>query len=71
MLAARRWRRLRLDDLVRLRVALSRARPFITAADYTPGRSGTEAPHLATRIRSLEQLDLWQSPLISARTGEL
>ena len=71
MLSARRWRRLRLDDLVRLKVALSRARPFITAADYTPGRMGTEAPHLASRIRSLEQLDLWQSPLESARTGEL
>ena len=71
MLSARRWRRLRLDDLQRLKVALSRARPFITAADYTPGRMGTEAPHLASRIRSLDQLDLWQSPLVSARTGEL
>ena len=71
MLAARRWRRLRLDDLLRLRVALSRARPFITAADYTPGRLGSDAPDLANRIRSIDQLDLWQSPLVSARTGEL
>ena len=71
MLSARRWRRLRLDDLARLRVALSRARPFIIAADYTPGRVDADAPHLAGRMRSLEQLDLWQPPLVSARTGEL
>jgi predicted DNA-binding helix-hairpin-helix protein len=71
MLAARRWRRLRLDDLARLQVALARARPFITTADYTPGRGGPDSSGLVQRLRIETQLDLWAAPSISARTGEL
>lgn len=71
MLAARRWRRLRLDDLVRLQVAMSRARPFITTADYTPGRFGPESPTLLHRVRSVSQLDLWSASTVAARTGEM
>ena len=36
ILAARRHRRLRLDDLARLTNGLKRARPFLVAADHTP-----------------------------------
>ena len=71
MLAARRWHRLRLDDLARLGIALTRARPFITTADWTPGRVGPESSQLPDRLRATAQLDLWAAPAISARTGEL
>jgi putative DNA modification/repair radical SAM protein len=36
MLAARRWRALRLADLARLRIAVSRATPFVITADHNP-----------------------------------
>jgi len=71
IVAARRWTRLRMDDLQRLQVALSRARPFITTADYTPGRLDPESSHLLHRVRTSGQLDLWSSPAVAARTGEL
>jgi putative DNA modification/repair radical SAM protein len=38
ILAARRHRRLRLDDLARLRVPLTKARPWIVAEGWTPAR---------------------------------
>ncbi|WP_156678276.1 putative DNA modification/repair radical SAM protein [Sphingomonas profundi] len=37
ILLSRRWRTLRLDDIARLTVSVARLRPFITAADWTPG----------------------------------
>jgi predicted DNA-binding helix-hairpin-helix protein len=36
ILAARRWRRLRLDDVARLTVSIARIRPFIVAEDWRP-----------------------------------
>jgi len=36
ILAARRWRRLRLDDVARLTVSIARIRPFIIAEDWRP-----------------------------------
>ena len=71
MIAARRWTRLRLDDLGRLQVALSRARPFIITADYTPGFSDPESSQLVQRLRPSSQLELWSSSVGSARTGEI
>jgi putative DNA modification/repair radical SAM protein len=71
MIAARRWTLLRLDDLQRLQVALTRARPFIVTADYTPGRSDVESSLLIHRLRPASQLDLWSSSAVSARTGEI
>lgn len=38
ILAARRHRRIRLEDLARLRVSLRKVRPFIATADWTPLR---------------------------------
>jgi predicted DNA-binding helix-hairpin-helix protein len=46
IVAARRHRTLRLDDLARLSGAIRRARPFIIAADYRP-----HAEHTSTRLR--------------------
>ena len=71
MIAARRWTRLRLDDLARLSVALSRAMPFIETADYAPTRLGPDSASLSQRVRSTSQLDLWSTSLVAARTGEL
>jgi predicted DNA-binding helix-hairpin-helix protein len=36
LLASRRWRRLRLDDLARLTVSLAKIRPFVIAEDWRP-----------------------------------
>jgi putative DNA modification/repair radical SAM protein len=36
ILAARRWRRLRLDDVARLTVSIAKLRPFIVAEDWRP-----------------------------------
>jgi putative DNA modification/repair radical SAM protein len=36
ILAARRWRRLRLDDVARLTVSVAKLRPFIVAEDWRP-----------------------------------
>ncbi len=71
MLAARRWHRLRLDDLVRLRVALTRALPFIETADHAPTRLGDDALVFPQRQRDASQLDLWSTAIRSAVSGEL
>ena len=36
ILSSRRWRKLRLDDVARLTLSLSKVRPFIAAADWRP-----------------------------------
>ena len=36
ILASRRWRRLRLDDVARLTVSIAKVRPFIVAEDWRP-----------------------------------
>lgn len=36
ILAARRWRRLRLDDIARLTVSVAKVRPFVVAEDWRP-----------------------------------
>ena len=36
ILAARRFRRLRLDDVARLTVSIAKVRPFLIAADWRP-----------------------------------
>ncbi|RVU14690.1 putative DNA modification/repair radical SAM protein [Methylobacterium oryzihabitans] len=49
IVAARRHARLRLDDVARLTSGLKRARPFLVAADYTPGGLGDRLD-LRTRL---------------------
>jgi len=36
IVASRRWRRLRLDDVARLTVSVAKVRPFIVAEDWRP-----------------------------------
>ena len=60
MVAARRWRRLRLADLQRLRIATSRALPFLVTADHNPDARLLDATDLRDRLlRRRAQLDLF------------
>ena len=80
----RKHRRLRLEDLAKLRVALKRARPFIVTADHNPDVFRLDRTDLFSdldsritapvppevRIRP-RQLDLFASAQESALSGEL
>lgn len=52
--AARRVRKLRSDDLKRLRIPLKKVMPFVILADYRPSRALT-AGDLAAKVRPVEQ----------------
>jgi putative DNA modification/repair radical SAM protein len=79
ILAARRHCRLRLADLLRLRVPLKKAMPFIVAADHTPARLDLDGDALRRRfLPPPQQMELDFSPprpaaadSASAITGEL
>ncbi|HEX3274621.1 MAG TPA: putative DNA modification/repair radical SAM protein [Gemmatimonadales bacterium] len=68
ILGMRRWHRIRVGDLVRLRVPLGRALPFLIVADHTPGAE-LERLDLRSRLARRDQLDLFGAR--SARSGEL
>jgi putative DNA modification/repair radical SAM protein len=70
IIVARRHRRIRFDDLVRLKISRERAMPFVVVDDYRPGPQSTDSLSLADRFRAQSQLDLFR-PARSARTGEL
>ena len=70
ILTSRRWRRLRLEDLSRLRVSLARALPFVMVDDHTPSALRLDALDLRERIAPARQLDLF-SLQRSAHTGQL
>jgi putative DNA modification/repair radical SAM protein len=69
IVAMRRWHRVRLDDLARLRVPLGRALPFVVLADHSPGAL-TDALDLPDRVRRRDQLDLF-AVRRSAVSGEV
>jgi putative DNA modification/repair radical SAM protein len=69
IVAMRRWHRVRLDDLARLRVPLGRALPFVVLADHSPGAL-TDALDLRRRVRRRDQLDLFAVER-SAVSGEI
>ena len=57
ILAARRWRQLRLDDVARLTVSIARVRPFIVTADWRPTLLADRAelkPLVAPKKQQLE-----------------
>jgi putative DNA modification/repair radical SAM protein len=59
ILASRKWRALRLDDVGRLTVSITKVRPFIAAVDWTPVAL-TDRADLKTRIApKKEQLELF------------
>lgn len=57
ILALRPWHAVRLADLVRLRVPVARALPFVTLPDHLPRRIGPDSPALPRLLR--EQLELF------------
>jgi putative DNA modification/repair radical SAM protein len=61
LIAARRWRRLRLDDVARLTVSIAKVRPFVVAEDWRPVALTDRAelkPLVAPRRRG-DQLELF------------
>jgi putative DNA modification/repair radical SAM protein len=71
LLRVRRWHRLRLDDLTRLRVPVKKTLPFVVVADHTPHlleqQGGVPMALVAPPARQLELFSTHES----ARTGEL
>jgi len=68
ILAARRWHRIRTEDLARLRVPLRRALAFLVTADHTPAL--LDAPGLAARVApGRAQTDLFDA--MTAAHGEM
>ena len=71
ILQVRRWHRVRLDDLARLRVSLRRALPFVTTADHNPNALTLDRVDLRRRVAaSRAQIELFAAAR-SATTGEL
>jgi putative DNA modification/repair radical SAM protein len=71
-IASRRARRLRVDDLVRLRVSLRRVLPFVVTTDHRPRGTVAEAAfeHHLRQSSSKAQYDMFAAAQ-SARTGQL
>jgi putative DNA modification/repair radical SAM protein len=71
ILAARRWHRIRTEDLARLRIPLKRALPFLITDDHTPVRSGLDSANLRDRVApAKQQIDLFETGVAAAH-GEL
>jgi predicted DNA-binding helix-hairpin-helix protein len=71
---ARRWHKLTLADLARLRVPLKKILPFIETSDHNPRTAGLDDENLRARfLPPPEQLDLFATvtPDSSIYTGEL
>ncbi len=73
LLLARRWRRVRTDDLVRLRVSLAKVLPFIEVVDHRPQTVGSTAwltavskSALAGAVGRWGQMDLFGENLEAA-----
>ena len=61
ILQARKWGALRLDDLIRLRVQMKKALPFIETVDHHPGKE-LDSDRLRARFAPpAEQLDLFSA----------
>ena len=72
MLAARRWRRLRLADLVKLRIALSRATPFLVTADHNPDARLLDSAGLRNRLlHRRAQIEMFASHPATESVGSL
>ncbi len=69
VLKIRRWHRLALQDLVRLRLPVKRVLPFIIVADHQPHR--LEKATFAPTIQPPQQLELFTAPVTGVISGEL
>ena len=59
ILATRRWRQLRLADVARLTVSITKVRPFLIAADWRPVALSDKADLRSLIAPSTEQLELF------------
>ena len=59
ILASRRHRTLRLDDVAKLTVSIAKIRPFIVAADWRPTLLTDRADLRALVAPKVQQLDLF------------
>lgn len=60
LVALRREKRIRFDDLTRLRCALEKAKPFIVTQDYHPPQAGSESQLLRQQLTDTPaQMALW------------
>ena len=73
IVSARRYTRIRLEDLVRLRVALNRAKWFVTTADHNPDVFRLDRANLPDLLKpKMEQRGLFESLTpVSVVSGEL
>ena len=71
LVQARRWQKIRLHDLTRIRVSLKKVMPFIETLDHTPTGHGLEDENLRARFAApAEQLDLFAAQPASGLTTE-
>jgi putative DNA modification/repair radical SAM protein len=72
ILGIRRYHRLTLADLGKLRAALTRLKPFVVTADFNPDALALDRLDLGDRIVPPMQLGLFDAgAVLSANTGEL
>ncbi|MDX1679833.1 MAG: putative DNA modification/repair radical SAM protein [Akkermansiaceae bacterium] len=79
IIAARRFTRLRLADLTRLRLAMKKVMPFIVTADHTPALLGLDSDTLRARfLPPPQQLELHfdappptRADLVASHSGQL
>jgi putative DNA modification/repair radical SAM protein len=70
ILSIRRYHRLRLDDLKKLRVFLRRAKAFVITEDHNPSVKGLDAVSLRPNLAVPQQFSLFNAQ-VSAFTGQL
>ncbi|MBC7365774.1 MAG: putative DNA modification/repair radical SAM protein [Undibacterium sp.] len=71
LVQARRWQKIRLHDLTRIRVSLKKVMPFIETLDHTPSGHGLEDDNLRARFAApAEQMDLFATQPASGPTLE-
>ena len=66
----RRWTKLRLADLAKLRISLKKVSPFVITADHNPELKRLDSLHLENRVKPPKQLMLFEAGT-SALTGEV
>jgi predicted DNA-binding helix-hairpin-helix protein len=71
ILKIRRFHKLTLDNLAKLRVSLTKARPFIVTAEHNPEALRIDRDDLTQRVAAPDaQLELFAAAT-SARSGEV
>jgi putative DNA modification/repair radical SAM protein len=71
ILSIRRFHKIRLDDLVKLRVSLTKTRPFVTCAHHNPDALRIDRADLRQHVAPREQqLNLFETA-VSATSGEV